>query len=61
MAACCDAPSMSRLKPAAGGTVMPTAFADGIKTVVLVGDGTAYASKKEATTAMGTIEACKST
>jgi hypothetical protein len=31
------------------------------KTLVLVGDGTAYASKKEATTAMGTIDACKAT
>ena len=31
------------------------------KTMVLVGDGTAYASKKEATAAMGTIDACKST
>ena len=30
-------------------------------TVVLVGDGTAYASKKEATTALGTIDACKAT
>jgi hypothetical protein len=31
------------------------------KTVVLVGDGTVYASKKEATDAMTTIEACKAT
>ena len=31
------------------------------KTVVLVGDGTVYASKKEATTALGTIDACKAT
>ena len=31
------------------------------KTMVLVGDGTAYASKKEATTAMGTIDVCKPT
>ena len=31
------------------------------KTLVLVGDGTAYASKKEATTALGTIDACKAT
>ena len=31
------------------------------KTVIQVGEGTAYASKKEATTAMGSIDACKST
>jgi hypothetical protein len=31
------------------------------KTVVLVGDGTAFKTKKEATTAMGTIAACKPT
>jgi len=29
------------------------------KTVVLVGDGTAYKTKAEATTAMGTMDACK--
>ncbi len=29
------------------------------KTVVLVGDGTAYKTKAEATTAMGTTDACK--
>jgi hypothetical protein len=29
------------------------------KTVVLVGDGTAYKTKAEATTAMGTVDACK--
>jgi hypothetical protein len=29
------------------------------KTVVLVGDGTAYKTKAEATTALGTIAACK--
>jgi hypothetical protein len=30
------------------------------KTVVLVGDGTVYKTKDEATTAMGAIDACKS-
>ena len=30
------------------------------KTVSLVGDGTAYKTKAEATTAMGTMDACKS-
>ena len=29
------------------------------KTVALVGDGTAYKTKSEATTAMGTMDACK--
>jgi hypothetical protein len=29
------------------------------KTVALVGDGTAYKTKAEATTAMGTMDACK--
>jgi len=29
------------------------------KTVALVGDGTAYKTKTEATTAMGTVDACK--
>jgi hypothetical protein len=29
------------------------------KTVVLVGDGTAYKTKAEATTAMGSVDACK--
>jgi hypothetical protein len=29
------------------------------KTVVLVGDGTAYKTKAEATTAMGGVDACK--
>jgi hypothetical protein len=29
------------------------------KTLTLAGDGTAYATKSEATSAMGTIEACK--
>jgi hypothetical protein len=29
------------------------------KTVVLVGDGTAYKTKAEATTAMGTMDSCK--
>ena len=42
-------------------TVATTKPSDKSKTTVLVGDGTAYASKKEATTAMGTIDACKST
>ena len=31
------------------------------KTFVLVGDGTVYKTKAEATTAMGTINECKST
>jgi hypothetical protein len=31
------------------------------KTLVLVGDGTVYTTKTEATTAMGTINECKST
>jgi hypothetical protein len=31
------------------------------KTVTLAGDGTAYKTKAEATTAMGTIDACKAT
>jgi hypothetical protein len=30
------------------------------KTVTLVGDGTAYKTKAEATAAMGTLDACKS-
>lgn len=42
-------------------TVAKTKPSEKSKTVVLVGDGTAYPSKKEATTAMGTIDACKST
>ena len=42
-------------------TVATTKPSDKSKSVLLVGDGTAYASKKQATTAMGTIEACKST
>jgi len=42
-------------------TVAKTKPSEKSKTVVLVGDGTAYASKKEATTAMGTIDACKAT
>ena len=42
-------------------TVATTKPSETSKAVVLVGDGTAYASKKQATTAMGTIEACKST
>jgi hypothetical protein len=29
------------------------------KTVVLVGDGTAYKTKDEATTAMGSVDTCK--
>jgi hypothetical protein len=29
------------------------------KTVVLVGDGTAYKTKAEATTAMGSVDTCK--
>ena len=31
------------------------------KTVTLVGDGTAYKTKAEATSAMGTMDACKAT
>jgi hypothetical protein len=42
-------------------TVATTKPSEKSKTVVLVGDGTTYASKKEATAAMGTIDACKST
>ena len=42
-------------------TVAATKPSEKSKTMVLVGDGTAYASKKEATTAMETIDACKST
>jgi hypothetical protein len=42
-------------------TVARTKPSEKSKTVVLVGDGTAYASKKEATTALGTIDACKAT
>jgi hypothetical protein len=40
-------------------TVAKTKPSEKSKTVVLVGDGTAYASKKEATTALGTMDACK--
>jgi hypothetical protein len=42
-------------------TVAKTKPSEKSKTVVLVGDGTAYTSKKEASTAMGTIDACKVT
>ncbi|HEY7244345.1 MAG TPA: hypothetical protein VH678_10740 [Xanthobacteraceae bacterium] len=42
-------------------TVARTKPSEKSKTVVLVGDGTAYTSKKEATSAIGTIDACKST
>lgn len=42
-------------------SVVKTKPSEKSKTVVLVGDGTAYASKKEASTAMGTIDACKAT
>ena len=41
-------------------TVAATKPSEKSKTVALVGDGTAYTSKQEATTAMATIDACKS-
>ena len=41
-------------------TVAATKPSEKSKTVALVGDGTAYTSKQGATTAMGTIDACKS-
>ena len=41
-------------------TVATTKPSEKNKTVALVGDGTAYTSKQEATTAMATIDACKS-
>jgi hypothetical protein len=40
-------------------TVAKTKPSEKSKTVVLVGDGTAYKTKTEATTAIGTIAACK--
>ena len=40
-------------------TVAKTKPSEKSKTVVLVGDGTAYKTKAEATTAMGTMDSCK--
>jgi hypothetical protein len=40
-------------------TVAKTKPSEKSKTVMLVGDGTAYKTKAEATTAMGTMDACK--
>jgi hypothetical protein len=42
-------------------TVAKTKPSEKSKTVALAGDGTAYKTKAEATTAMGTIAACKAT